>query len=248
MLKRLWAGRDIVWLSRSEWRANAGAPGLARLLAQASEVICLAGITAPPGAFDLNKAIGVAAAEAAPGDATVLLMSTMAVYGAHPGPHGEDGPAEPSAPYGVSKREMEQAVSGFENVTCLRLSNVIGADQLGANISSGAPITIDAFPDGRSPARSYIDPVSLGAVYDGLFALVRNGANVPKVLNVARPPVLEMAEIARAAGAAFRTSAAPDGALRRAEMDCARLFDLLPDMALPVRADAAVAAWRSVAA
>jgi nucleoside-diphosphate-sugar epimerase len=217
------------------------------LIAKAEAVICLAGVTAAPSAwgqagFEMNVDIGLAVAEAAQGR-RVLLASTQAVYGPTPGPHSEAGPVAPANPYGQSKLAMEHAVADRPEVTCLRLGNVIGADMLGRNLAAGRRLTLDQFADGRTPRRSYIDPLSLAQVLDALLVCQEE---LPAVLNVARAPTLEMGALLTEAGVSFGVRPAPPGALPVVSMTCSNLFTLVPEMAAPLSAGAAVANWQSL--
>lgn len=247
MLRQVWDGRDAVWLTRSDWQAGDGADALRPLIADAAHVICLAGVTTSrTGSLDANVAIGHAVARAIPDGAHLYLASSQAVYGPAPGPHHEDDRVAPANPYAVSKLAMEFAVRGQSRVTCLRLGNVVGADVLGRNLAGGQAITLDQFSDGTTPRRSYIDPVSLARAFDALMARTEAGDTLPDVLNIARGPALAMGDIVRAAGATPALRPAPEGALAEVTMDCRRLFDMVPDLAAPVTADSAVAAWHSV--
>lgn len=232
----------VVWLSRADWRAEDGPEALRPLLEGAGAVLCLAGAASAQAELSLNMTIGCAVCEAAPEAAQVFLASSQAVYPMTPGPHVEAA-ADPGSAYGASKLGMERACLGLrERVTALRLGNVVGADLLGRNIGL-ARVVLDVFPDGRTPRRSYIDPESLARVVIGLADLALDGA-LPKRLNVARAPLLEMGALAAAAGAAFETRPAPDGAVPEVAMHLEQLFMLLPEMSAPLTAEDALAAWR----
>ena len=105
------------------------------------------------------------------------------------------------------------------------------------------PELLDVFPDGSPPRRSYIDPESLGRAVFGLMSLALSGRDLPKAVNLARGPLLDMGALAEAAGACYHTQPAPAGAAPEVGMDLSRLFALLPEMAAPVSAANAVRAW-----
>lgn len=260
LLRRAWRERDGVgWCARRDvplsWRLQDGAAALAAHMAGRSDVLVLAGATrGDPAALSLNAEIATAAVAAAarvPGAPHLWLASSMAVYGPHPGPHAEDGPARALAPYGRAKLEMEdRALGAAQNagvgVTCLRLGNVVGADLLFRNIAAGRDIVIDAFADGGTPRRSYVDPVALGAALDDLARLPRDAR--PDRLNLAAGPPLAMGDLARAAGVRYDTRQAPEGALPVVEMDLSRAISLSPALRDPRDAATAVGALQSLGA
>ena len=101
------------------------------------------------------------------------LASSAAVYGR---PEGDAPLSETTEPrrvsgYGRAKRAMEQAVAEGQGVTCLRIGNVAGADQLllnAATATAQAPLILDRFADGTGPDRSYIGPETFLGVVGGL--------------------------------------------------------------------------------
>ena len=190
LLRACWAGCPVTWCARGgavdvTWDLNDGAAALGQHLSGHDAVLCLAGATPGVQDFSLNVAVGEAVVRAASeaGCPQVLLASSMAVYGAGIGKLSESSLAEPLGAYGSSKLAMEEACLGAAGVTALRLGNVVGADMLFRNIAAGQPIVIDQFPDGRTPARSYIDPPDLARVVNALI-----GRDVPPLLNVAAAP------------------------------------------------------------
>lgn len=247
MLRAQW-GEGARWLSRADWTAGQGPGALAPLLAGARAVICLAGATPGAAAFDLNRAIGAAVVEAAAGSgARVLLASTQAVYGDGPGPHAETGPVAPAGVYGTTKLEMERNARARARacgvaLCCLRLGNVVGADRLFRNIAAGGAVGIDRYPDGRTPARSYIDPERLALALRDLVTLEA----LPEVLNLASAPALQMGALADAAGVVWAPRPVHDTARAVIAMDVFRARALLPALDGPVDAAQAVAAWRRV--
>lgn len=204
--------------------------------AQGCEVIlCLAGATDGNGvAMADNVALGQAAVRAgAAVEARVILCSTSAVYGRLPGLLSETTPPAPLSEYGRTKLEMEQAATTLAadlgvSVTSLRIGNVAGADAALGGWGPGC--TMDQFPDGATPARSYIGPRTLARVLRDLCL----HTDLPDVLNVAAPGLIQMGELLDAAGCAWTPRPAPDTALREIALDVTRLTRLIPlDPATP---------------
>ena len=235
----VWHGRqsgDLVWDMDSPPPRN---------IPPARGVIMLAGLTrGDPGALDINRRLALAAvalgrqADLGP----VLLCSTSSVYGRDPGPHAEDDPAHPINPYGAAKLAMEAAVAGAPGVTCLRIANVPGADDL-LLTAAQRRVPLDRFPDGTAPRRHYIGPLTLART---MLALLDAGP-LPPILNVAHPGMIAMDALLSAAGCPWDWQPAPDTALPSLALDTTRLQALVP---LPpadpgaLVAEARAAGWR----
>jgi nucleoside-diphosphate-sugar epimerase len=213
-------------------------------------VLCLSGvISGSPAALRNNSALAEAALDigAACGAAQVFLASTAAVYGPAPVPLSETLTLHPLSDYGRAKAEMEdraqtRAAQLNLPVTILRIGNVAGADAL-LGQPVGAPITLDRFPDGQGPRRSYIGPGDLAAVLEALLRAGAAGQALPAVLNLALPGPVAMADLLRAAGRRFDWQPAPDRALPIVDLDTSRLSGLIP---LPEgSASRIVADWQS---
>ncbi|WP_071675808.1 NAD-dependent epimerase/dehydratase family protein [Nioella nitratireducens] len=185
-------------------------------------VLCLAGITPASGAsLDLNTELALAASAAA-GQTPLLIASSAAVFG-RAGHCKEDDAPQPVAPYGMAKLAMETAVEAAATgpVTCLRIGNVAGADQILGRAGIGQALTLDQFADGRTPARSYIGPATLAKV---LVTLCRAaGDGLPSVLNVAAPGMVEMGELLDAIPYPWQPRPAPVGAIAEVLLDTDRL-------------------------
>lgn len=207
-------------------------PSNDRLVAQRVDaIVCLAGVTPGPGA-DLSQNVLLAetvlgAAHRA-GVGRVLLASSPAIYGAANGtPFSEADATVPVNAYGRAKLEMEQACvpwreAGLE-VCCLRIGNVAGADALLFNVVRAwaeQPLSIDRFPDGRGPVRSYIGAAMLAEV---LSNLATHSDPLPHLLNIAVPGVVFMEDLARAADHHYAFRTAPVVAHQRITLDCHRL-------------------------
>ena len=187
-------------------------------------IIVLAGVTrGDAAALAVNTPLAQAAADlGARLGVPVLVASSQAVYGPRAGPLREDAPLAPAGEYGRAKAAMEVAVTG-PHVTHLRIGNVAGCDALADAIARG-PVTLDRFADGQGPARAMIGPRDLARV---LLALLAAPAR-PRVLNVARPGLVAMADVLAAAGVPFGWRAAPPGALQALALDVTRLQAICP--------------------
>ncbi len=226
------------WLTRSDWDILGGPPPRIAPVA----VIALAGVLSGPRLAD-NTALALATLRAARGP--ILVASSAAVYGRTDAPAAEDAAQHPDGAYGKAKAEMEAALAGAPGVTCLRIGNVAGADALFAAIARGGPVTLDRFPDGSAPLRSYIGPRTLGDVLGALVRRALRGETLPRVLNVASPGAVAMDALCAAAGAAVERRAAPPSAIPRALVDVTALGRLMP--LEPADPAALVAEWRALA-
>lgn len=213
----------------SSWDILTEAPPA--LPAGLSGIVVLAGVTSgDAAALALNTRLAEAglALARAHGIGRVLLASSQAVYGAHPGPAQENSLCAPLSAYGAAKLAMEQSLAGAPEVTALRIGNYAGSGALFHAARKG-PVSLDQFPDGRSPVRSYIGPVSLARVLAALLAPPGTRPPVlPPVLNVALPGGVEMAALLQAAALPFTFRPAPSTALPEAVMDVTTLQGLLP--------------------
>lgn len=203
---------------------------------QFSGIVMLAG-----GVSDTGNYIPLARAAARLGaerGVPVLIASSQSVYGPAPGPHDEDGPCAPAADYGRAKLAMEAAMAAYPGVTCLRIGNVAGADMLFRSMAAG-PVELDEVSPGVGPRRAMIGPVTLARALRDLIGQSER----PRILNLAQPGLIDMADLLRAAGADWRWKPAPETALPSLTLDLTRLTGLID---LPVaRADALVAEARA---
>lgn len=128
----------------------------------------------------------------------VVHCSSAGVYGPVQ-PWTESAKINPTSGYGLAKLRMEQAIRRTPigpKAVILRIGNVAGADSLfKAGLRSGH-VTLDRFPDGRGPIRSYIGPQTLTQVM--LWAAV--SPDTPPLLNVASSSKVGMEDVARAMG------------------------------------------------
>ncbi len=219
---------------------------LAAICDQFDVVVNLAGIVpSRPEDLSLNRDLAVAVQNAL-GDTPHLLASSAAVYGRAGGLCRETDAPHPVAPYGQAKLEMEEAVLAMGGrVTCLRIGNVAGADQILGAARKGQILSLDQFEDGRTPRRSYIGPSTLGRVLGDLIRAAGQGMALPDVMNIATPGTVEMGALLDAAEHPWTPRPAPEAAIGEVALDITRLsrFTALDPEA--GTAPALVAEWRA---
>ncbi|MGB1033439.1 MAG: NAD-dependent epimerase/dehydratase family protein [Primorskyibacter sp.] len=217
-----------------QWRPTDPIPDGLR----AAAVIAAWGVTTATNmghAVNVQLARDAVALAHAIGARRVVHCSSAAVYGAPVDPKqgaSETTPPAPLIPYGQSKLEMEQAIPAQDasvdgsNVTSvfLRIGNVAGADRLAASGRSGQVISLDQFPDGRGPRRSYIGPKALVRVM--LWAAMAR--DVPRIVNVSAPHPIGMEDLAHAMGWPITWRPAPDTAIPEVALDTRLLQRLCP--------------------
>lgn len=187
---------------------------------EAEGLIGLAGTTQGEH-LDDNAALAIATCElGARHGQRVLIASSQAVYGRTDAPATETTPCMPDTDYGRAKLAMEQAISDFENVTILRIGNVIGCDNLLLNAATGGTIMLDQFDTGEGPQRSYIGPQVLCHV---LRSLLQHAGPLPRILNISQPQSVAMADILTAANVEWNWTAAGPKALSRLDLDTSLL-------------------------
>ncbi len=267
MLRRIWATdgterRIAAWTARRPGDADTlswspGAP--ATHVPRAHTVIAAWGVTSGTEAeLAANTRLAHAAMDLADeiGAVRVLHFSSAAVYDGGEHRWDEADTPRPRSAYGAAKLAMEEAVlercsaerTGCANC-CLRLANVAGADQLFAAMTGDRVVTLDRFPDGAGPRRSYLAPTELAATLRALADLPPEA--LPSRLNVAGPGPVAMAEIVQAAGKPLVWRDAPETALPEMALATERLEALVGP--LPRSADAAALAeegtrWQGKAA
>jgi len=220
--------------------------GLAAACARADVILTLAGITPAPGRdLALNSDLALVVQRAA-GGRPHLLASSAAVYGRAGGLCRESDAVQPAAPYGGAKRAMEQAVLAEGGpVTCLRIGNVAGADQILGQAGQGATLTLDRFPDGRTPRRSYIGPATLARVLVDLVRAAGQGRALPDILNVTAPGTVEMGALLDAAGCPWTPRPAPPDAIAEVALDTGPLSRFTPLNLASGTPPRLVAEWRA---
>ncbi len=220
--------------------------GLKAACACVDVILTLAGVTPTPGAdLDQNSALALAVQRAA-GGRPHLLASSAAVYGRAGGLCRESDAARPAAPYGIAKLAMEQAVQAEGGpVTCLRIGNVAGADQILGRAGQGEALTLDRFADGRTPRRSYIGPATLARVLADLTIAAGQGRALPAILNVAARVTVEMGALLDAAAYPWTPRVAPPDAITEVALDIAPLSRFTRSGPASGTAAALVAEWRA---
>lgn len=237
------------------WSARRSGPGLAvsdpeGWSAQAEgmrAVLCLAGVTplAAARGSDYAEDTGLALAAMAAAEAAgawCFLCSSAAVYGRAGGVLREEDAPRPVIPYGEAKARTEEAALARaaqtgQGVTLLRIGNVAGADAILGGWAPG--FTLDSFADGTTPARSYIGPATLAHVLATLCGM----EDLPQILNIASPGVVEMGALLAAGDLPYDTRPAPDTAIPRVEFSTERLTSRIPlPQATP---DSIVAEWQA---
>lgn len=173
----------------------------------------------------------------------LVLLSSAAVYGRARGLCREDA-AAPVSDYGHEKLAMEQAAADWADpdlaITVLRLGNVAGCDALlGQDLTT--PPVLDRFADGQTPQRSYIGPLTLAR------ALRKIAARPPapwRVINLAQPGAVAMADLLDAATIAWRARPAPANAIARVCLETSRAEALLGADLPPATPAGIVREWR----
>ena len=235
VLRMFWGEAGAIWHTRGavagqgpEWVRGdllRDPEALIRASQGAEAVLCLSGVVNGKGDVALNVALGQAGVEigAALG-APVLLASSAAVYGR-------------------AKAEMEARGADLGRahgvpVTALRIGNLAGLDAILGAWRPG--FQLDRFGDGRTPRRSYIGVETLAFV---LARLCDQADDLPPVLNVAAPEVIEMGALLDAAGYAWSARPAPPDAIAEVALDVALLQGVCPLPDGAGRPDTLVAEW-----
>ncbi len=176
----------------------------------------------------------------------LMLMSSAAVYGRMDPPLTESRVPRPESIYGAAKLQLEtraRTLAGNDlSITVLRLGNVAGADALLGGMTAGS-VSLDQFPDGRSPRRSYIGPKTLAHM---LRVLARRPEVPFRILNLAEPGPVEMANLVRAAGAQVIPRAAPPQAIAEVSLDLTALIAALGEELPEADPQTMVREWRAL--
>ena len=224
----LWQSRSLTGLAQTAQRVVLDPLGDPTALAQAAQgrqILCLAGGIPGRGAVADNWKLAAAALRAATPGRRVILCSSAAVYGAQPGMLQETAVLRALSAYGRAKQEMEQRAALLAadlglSLCVLRIGNIAGFDACLGGWSPGCQL--DQFADGSTPMRSYIGVATLAQVLADLLALPQ----LPGVLNLAQPGLVEMGVLLKAAGLNWAARAAPEGAIARVALDTTLLQNL----------------------
>jgi nucleoside-diphosphate-sugar epimerase len=189
------------------------------------------------------------------GASHVFLASSAAVYGAAMRDHVEVHAPAPISDYGRSKLDMEREAlcwahslgQNAPGVTCLRIGNVLGADTLFGWTNANRQIVLDPVPGQRGgPIRSYIGPQALAQILAGLLVRAGAGLALPKLLNIAAPGAVAMADLLDAAQTPYSFGKSNADVIPKVSLSTKRLAALIPVFhADPV---AMVADWRGLMA
>lgn len=232
ILRRFWSFEQVIWQTRgADAGANPGAdPGsgwtrldplaqpdaLAAAAAGCQAILCLAGAV-PGRGGDLadNTRLAEAAVRAGAGSgARVFLASSAAVYGAQAGVLAEEADLTPVSDYGKAKAAMERRGAAMAAelgvpVCALRIGNIAGVDAILGGWRPG--FTLDQFPDGCTPRRSYIGVATLARVLGEVMV----AQDLPPALNIAAPGLVEMGALLDAADLAWAPRPAADNAIKQ---------------------------------
>lgn len=202
-------------------------------LPRVGAVVAFWGVTgSAPDALAMNSYLAeqAQALAIALGAARVIHCSSAAVYAPSDTPVSEVTDPAPFTPYGQAKLAMERRIAELADdhlpTTILRIGNVAGAESLFANMRPGVRVTLDRFPSGRGPWRSYIGPTDLARVTAAM--LEAPAAAADRIFNVGAPAPVCMDEIARAARCSIDWRSAPGIATERLVLDTARLGEICP--------------------
>ncbi len=197
-------------------------------------ILHLAGITTgSAGDLAENARVtqAVCTSAVASGAHHIFVMSSAAIYPPGPDPLAEDDPPGPVSPYGAAKLAAErvaQDMAGGPGLTLLRLANLAGADALLGNCKPGVPVTLDPVPgQDRGPERSYIGPLVLAQALSDLIALAARGEAPPRILNLAQPGAIAMADLLEARGQPWDFGPPRVGAIARVILSTDRLRRLI---------------------
>lgn len=226
----LWHGRRAAHGIDLVWDIGADPP---TVLPKGVVVLHLAGQTRGTAAILADNARATEAlcrAANAAEAAHVFLMSSAAVYRPQARPLTEDQAPDPVSDYGRAKLAAEQVAEATlrgPGLTVLRLANLAGADALLGGVREGLAVLLDPI-EGQSggPERSYIGPRVMARVVEGLVQRVMAGLPVPRVVNLAQPGVVAMADLLQAAGAVWSFGPPRAGAVARVVLDVALLQSL----------------------
>ena len=249
MLQLAWAqhhllGFDPIWCDRRavnpafvQWDILTGD---APTLPKGAVILHLAGVLrGGPSTLCDNAAMALRVCDAAKaaGVRHVFFASSAAVYGRGLGDLSEGQTPNPVSDYGRAKLDMERQVlqwshksgAGPPGVTCLRIGNIVGADQLIGQSVAGRPIQLVAVPGHTGgPLRSYIGPGALASVLAMLICKAGRGDRLPRILNVASAQPVFMADLLAAAGLPFYFGAENRQAIHRVTLSTVWLAKLVP--------------------
>lgn len=160
----------------------------------------------------------------------ILLASSQAVYGRQSVDLTEDIPIEPADDNGLAKARLEEVAKSFDNATILRIGNVAGAGALFHSMNAGT-VVLDRFASGEGPKRAFIGARSFGYILGQLL----EREELPRVVNIAYPGLIDMAAILDAEGANWYWRDAPPSAQEVVRLNVNKLCSLVdvPELDIP---------------
>lgn len=164
----------------------------------------------------------------------VFVMSSAAVYAPGPDSLAETATPGPVSPYGRAKLAAENvAAQVLDNsatgLTLLRLANLAGADALLGNCRQGQSVTLDPIAGQTGgPQRSYIGPRCLAQVLSDLIELAAGDGSIPRIVNLAQPGPVSMADLLTALNQPWTFGAPRAGAVGRVVLATDLLATLVP--------------------
>lgn len=236
----------VLWTSRQKggvvWHLGHAAPPLP---AKAVFVHLAAVLRGPHLDQNATMTEAVCRTAIASGARHVFVVSTAAVY--RPGADlAETAALGPVSAYGQAKLEAERVAerrlcdSGGPGLTVLRIGNLAGADALLGGLRAGHVAVLDpvATPvqmggQAGGPLRSYIGPGVLAQVLAALIQRAMTGAPLPRVLNLAQPGVVAMADLLTAAGHPWRFGPVNPAVIPVMGLAVGSLASLVPAALLP---------------
>lgn len=265
LLRKVWLreqplGFDPVWSARHRVFPAAIAWDImsepAPLITEGSVILHLAGsLHGDAAALSSNSemALKVCAAAKKAGAKHVFLASSASVYQATSGNLVEVQPPFPQSDYGRAKLNMERAAlcwahdigADAPGVTCLRIGNVLGADALFGKVAVEKEILLDPVSGhDHGPMRSYIGPLAFAQILAALVMRAETGTLLPKILNIAAPKPVYMADLLIAAKHPFCFGPPNSEVIPMVSLCTSRLAALVPLSAMP--AETIVADWQSL--
>ena len=225
----LWQGRSPVGLDGMAPQVIVQPLTQPAQLAQAAtgrQILCLAGAVPGRGNVADNWPLAAATLRAAAPGQRVILCSSAAVYGDQTGLLTETSPLHPVTAYGQAKCEMEQRSTALAaelgvRLCLLRIGNIAGLDACLGGWTPG--FQLDQFGDGSTPVRSYIGVSTLAQLLAELLA----HSQLPPVLNLAQPGLIEMGALLTAAGLDWRARPAPHSAIAKVQLDTTLLQNVV---------------------
>lgn len=262
LLRQAWARQGagpVLWQSRTAAGADLCADlltdggAMVEALRGVATVLHLAGPSRSGDPAHVELALAVLNAARAAGVSQVLLASSAAVYGAAEGGASERAPVRPASPYGKAKLAMELAARDWRTtagpraprITCLRIGNVAGADQLLGPHQTG-PVTLDTLPDGHGPLRSYVGPQAFAAILARLMVRGATQRDLPEVLNLALPGGVRMEALLTADGRNWTARPAPAGVIGTLVLETSELAGLVSLAGFGATAEAIVTDLRGL--